>query len=82
MVEGVGLVTSRFQFFTRLGSVFAEEGGNFFALSWHNVVNPTTSRDNPQEQAASVRSTLVTTLNAPLNRQPDFASERQVDIPA
>jgi len=29
VVEGVGLVASGFQFFTRLGSVFAEEVENF-----------------------------------------------------
>ena len=29
VVEGVGLVASGFQFFTRLGSVFAEEVGGF-----------------------------------------------------
>ena len=28
MVEGVGLVASGFQFFTRLAAVFAEEGGD------------------------------------------------------
>ena len=34
VVEGVNLVASSFQFFTRLGSVFAEEVGGFgmFAL--------------------------------------------------
>jgi hypothetical protein len=65
--------------------VFAEEVGGFFSVRsgfvGHNIVNPTTSRDNPQEQAASVRSTLATTLNATQNKQPDVASERQVDIP-
>ena len=29
MVEGVGLVASGFQFFTRLAAVFAEEVGDF-----------------------------------------------------
>ena len=29
MVEGVSLVASGFQFFTRLGSVFAKESGDF-----------------------------------------------------
>ena len=65
--------------------MFAEEVGGFFSVRsgfvGHNIVNPTTSRDNPQEQAASVRSTLVTTLNATQTIQPDVASERQADMP-
>ncbi len=50
------------------------------AILGHNIFNPTTNKDNPREQAASVRSTLATTLNAPRNRQPDVASERQLGI--
>ncbi|MDP6284668.1 MAG: hypothetical protein QF696_12745, partial [Acidimicrobiales bacterium] len=57
----------------------------FFSVRYgfvgHNIVNPTTSRDNPREQAALVRRKLVTTLNALSNIQPAVASERQVDIP-
>ena len=32
VVEGIGLVASSFQFFTRLGSVFAEEVNNFLLI--------------------------------------------------
>jgi len=32
VVEGVGLVASGFQFFTRLGAVFAEEVGGFITV--------------------------------------------------
>ena len=40
VVEGVGLVASGFQFFTRLGSVFAEEvGGSFFCgFNWADTI--------------------------------------------
>ena len=44
------------------------------AILGHNIFNPTTSRDSPQEQVALVRNTTVTTPNAPRNRQPDNAS--------
>ena len=38
VVEGVGLVASSFQFFTRFAAVFTEEVGDFFSLRSEMVI--------------------------------------------
>jgi len=45
----------------------------------YTIVNPTTSRDNHQEQTAA-HSTLAATLNVSGNKQPDVAIEKQIDV--
>ena len=64
------------KFLTRFAAVFTEQiAYNFSYVSIaHNIVNPTTNKDNLREQAASTRSTLAKTPNALRNKRPDTAN--------